>query len=107
MADAAPQKPDFRMLRRRYSIVDHEDAQSVEVGSAIVLSPAKNPADLAALYTLAENVTPEFAADIRALIAYIEAHPHRDLGTYGTACLPHITHPAVVPFAAGRLRCKS
>jgi hypothetical protein len=90
-------------LRRRFTIIDHEDVNSVEVGRAYVLSPAKNPADLAALHTLAENVEPELAADIRAHIAEIEAVPHRTLGTFGHECLPHITHPKVVGFAQKRL----
>ncbi|MGH7745140.1 MAG: hypothetical protein ACREQ5_10120 [Candidatus Dormibacteria bacterium] len=68
-----------------------------------MLSPAKNPADLAAMYTLCENVEPELAADLRAFIAEIEAVPHRGLGSYGKECLPHITHPAVVDFARARL----
>jgi hypothetical protein len=101
-----PERPTFRVLRPRYSIVDHDDANSVEVGYAFVLSPAKNPADLAALYTLAENVEPELAADLRAFIKFIEAHPQRHLGTYGTKCLPHVTHPAVVEFAKSRLKGK-
>ncbi len=90
-------------LRRRYTIIDHEDANASEVGRAFVLSPAKNPADLAALYTLAENVEPELAADLRAFIAEIEAVPTRTLGSYGKACLPYITHAAVQSFAQRRL----
>ncbi len=104
MPESMPSHPSFKVLRKRYTIVDHADANSIEVGPAIVLSPAKNPADLAALYTLAENVEPEFASDIRALIAWIEQHPYRALGTYGTACLEHITHEKVLPFAQERLK---
>jgi hypothetical protein len=104
MPEAMPSRPSFKVLRRRYTIVDHEDANSIEVGPAIVLSPAKNPADLAALYTLAENVEPAFAEDLRAMIAWVEQHPQRNLGTYGVACLPHITHPSVKPFADERLK---
>ncbi len=103
----SPDKPRFKRLTKRYTIVDHHDSNSVEVGPAIVLSPAKNPADLAALYTLAENVEPEFAEDIRKMIAFIEAHPNRGLGSYGTECLPHITHEKVKPFAQQRLAGRS
>jgi len=91
-------------FRRRFTVIDHEDANCVEVGKAYVLSPAKNPADLAALHTLAENVEPELAADIRAHIAEIESFPHRQLGSYGAKCLPHVTHPKVVEFAQNRLK---
>ena len=90
-------------LRRRYRIIDHEDNNTEEVGLAYVLSPAKNPADLAALYTLAENVEPELAKDIRDHIAMIERHPNRTLGSYGTECVPHITHPKVIEFAKTKL----
>ncbi len=90
-------------LRRRYRIIDHEDNNTEEVGLAYVLSPAKNPADLAALHTLAENVEPELAADIRAHIALIESHPERTLGSYGKECLPHVTHEKVRAFAQARL----
>ncbi len=104
MSDAIVPRPEFKVLRKRFSIVDHEDANAIEVGPAIVLSPAKNPADLAALYTLAENVDPVFAEDIRNMIAWIEAHPARSLGSYGTQCLQHITHEKVKPFAEDRLK---
>lgn len=90
-------------LRNRFRIIDHEDNNTEEVGKAYVLSPAKNPADLAALYTLAENVEPELAADIREHIALIEKHPNRQLGSYGKECLPHITHSKVVDFAQSKL----
>jgi len=90
-------------LRNRFRIIDHEDNNTEEVGKAYVLSPAKNPADLAALYTLAENVEPELAADIREHIAMIEAVPHRQLGSYGKECLPYITHSKVIHFAANKL----
>lgn len=69
-----------------------------------VLMPAKNPADLAALYTIADNVEPELAKDIRAHIAFIEAHPNRGLGSYGKECLPHVIHPQVAPFAQKRMQ---
>jgi len=98
-----PERPDYKAFRRRFTVIDHEDANAVEVGAMYVLSPAKNPADLAAMYTLAENLEPTLAADIRAHIAFIEAHPQRDLGSYGTECLPHITHPQVKDFAQKRL----
>ena len=91
-------------LRNRFRIIDHEDNNTEEVGKAYVLSPAKNPADLAALYTLAENVEPELAADIRELIALVEEHPNRRLGSYGKECLPHITHSKVTDFAQERLK---
>ena len=90
-------------FRRRYRIIDHEDGNTEEVGTVYVLSPAKNPADLAALYTLAENVEPELAKDIRDHIALIEKHPDRGLGSYGTECLPHITHSKVIDFAQSKL----
>lgn len=91
-------------FRRRYRIIDHEDGNTEEVGLAFVLSPAKNPADLAALHTLAENVEPELAKDIRDHIVMIESHPNRQLGSFGTECLKHITHPKVVVFAQERLK---
>jgi hypothetical protein len=90
-------------FRRRFHIIDHEDANSVEVGKCYVLQPAKNPADLAALYTLAENLEPELAQDIRDHIKLIEGFPNRTLGSYGSECLPHVTHPKVVDFAKTRL----
>jgi hypothetical protein len=90
-------------FRRRFRVIDHEDNNAEEVGFAYVLSPAKNPADLAAMHTLAENVEPQLAADIREHIAKIEAHPDRGLGSYGVECLEHITHPKVVAFAQERL----
>ena len=90
-------------FRNRYRIIDHEDGNTEEVGKAYVLSPAKNPADLAALYTLAENVEPELAQDIRDHIALIEAVPNRRLGSYGQECLPHITHSKVIDFAQSKL----
>lgn len=91
-------------LRRRFTITDHEDGNTIECSpGAYVLSPAKNPADLAALYTLAENVEPELAADIRGMIQKIESVPSRGLGSYGTQCLPYITHPKVAQFAKDRL----
>lgn len=95
-------------LRRRYTIIDHEDSNTVEVGrgSWYVLQPAKNPADLAALYTIAENVEPELATQIRDLIAQIEAEPSRTLGTYGEECLQYVRHPSVLPFAQARLQAK-
>lgn len=91
-------------LRRRFRVIDHEDGNTEEVGPVYVLSPAKNPADLAALHTLAENVEPELAKDIRDHIAMIEKHPDRTLGSYGQECLPHITHPKVIEFAQERLK---
>lgn len=91
-------------FRNRYRIVDHEDGNTEEVGKAYVLSPAKNPADLAALHTLADNVEPELAKDIRDHIAMIEAVPNRRLGSYGSECLKHITHPKVIAFAQERLK---
>ena len=91
-------------LRRRFRIIDHEDNGTEEVGLSYVLSPAKNPADLAALYTLAENVEPELAADLREHIALIEAHPNRILGGYGKECLSSITHAKVKPFAQNKLK---
>jgi hypothetical protein len=90
-------------FRRRYFIQDLEKGGVVEVGKAYVLFPAQNPADLAALHTLAENLEPEMAADIREHIKLIEGHPDRTLGSYGTECLPHITHEKVKDFAALRL----
>lgn len=98
-----PDKPNFAVLRPRYAVIDREDANAVEVGPTIVLSPAKNPADLAALHELAANVEPKFAADIQALIAYINAFPNRELGTYGVQCLPHVTHGKVREFAQRRM----
>ena len=86
-------------LRRRFSIIDHEDANTMEVGTAYVLSPAKNVADLAAMHTLIENVEPQMAAELKVLVEMIEAHPDRKLGSYGQQCVPHITHPAVTDFA--------
>ncbi len=100
-----PTKPKhFKRFVNRYSAIDHHDANSHEVGLIYVLSPAKNPADLAALYTIAENSEPEMAKEIREYIAYIEQFPHRKLGSYGQQNLPHITHPAVKPFAEARLK---
>ena len=90
-------------LRRRFRIIDHEDNGTEEVGLSYVLSPAKNPADLAAMYTLAENVEPELAADLRAHIALIESYPERVLGGYGKDCLAHVTHDKVKAFAQDRL----
>lgn len=91
-------------FRRRYRIIDHEDANTEEVGFTYVLQPAKNPADLAAMHTLVENVEPELASDLREHIAKIEAAPDRGLGSYGTQCLPHVTHPKVRDFAQTRLK---
>jgi hypothetical protein len=104
MAESVPTRPTFKVFRRRYTIVDHHDSNAVEVGATYVLSPAKNPADLAALHTLAENLEPELAADIQKFIAFIEAHPNRTLGSYGKKCLPHITHPKVSQFAQDRIK---
>lgn len=91
-------------LRNRFKVIDHENCNAVEVGKAYVLFPAGNPADLAAMYTLADNLEPELAADIRKHIALIESVPNRSLGSYGKECLPHITHSAVVAFAQKRLK---
>ena len=90
-------------FRRRYRIIDHEDNNAEEVGFTYVLQPAKNPADLAAMYTLLENVEPQLAADLQAHIKKIEAVPERGLGSYGTECLPHVTHSRVVEFAKKKL----
>lgn len=91
-------------LTNRYTVIDHHDCNSIEVGKAYVLSPGKNPADLAAMHTLADNLEPELAADIRKHIALIESVPNRSLGSYGKECLKHIKHPAVVAFAQKRLK---
>lgn len=88
---------------RRYRVIDHHDNNTEEVGIVYVLSPAKNPADLAAMYTLAENLEPELAKDILEHIAMIEKFPSRGLGSYGAQCLPYITHPKVKEFAQRRL----
>jgi hypothetical protein len=72
-----------------------------------VLLPAKNPADLAALYTLIENVDPEMAVELQAHVDMIEKHPDRTLGSYGEECLEHITHEKVKPFAQARLAKKA
>ena len=104
MQCSALRKSQMARLRRRYALIDHEDANAVEVGLVYVLSPFKNPADLAALHTLAENVEPELAADIRERIAEIEAHPDRELGSYGKECLPHITHEKVRDYAQEKLQ---
>jgi hypothetical protein len=97
---------DSNVFRRRYTIVDHENKNTREVGLMWVLNPAKNPADLAAMIELAKNVPPEMAAKLQAHIDLINESPEgkaRKLGSYGTECLPHITHPDVVEFARGRL----
>jgi hypothetical protein len=86
-------------LRRRYTIIDHENGGMIDVANLIVLNPARNPADLAAFYTLIENVTPEFAQDLREQAGMIEGVQDRTLSSYGTECLPHITHPKVADFA--------
>lgn len=90
-------------LRRRYTIIDHEDANAMEVGTSYVLSPAKNPADLAAMHTLIANVEPKLAGELQALVDMIEAHPDRRLGSYGEKCLPHVTHEKVQDFKTYRL----
>lgn len=90
-------------FRRRYSLIDHENANAVEVGPVFALFPAKNHADLAALKTLIENVEPELAAELQAFHDEIVAHPHRGIGTYGKECLPYITHPDLVEHAQERL----
>lgn len=90
-------------FRDRYLIVDHENGNTVQLGPIYVLSPAKNPADLAALHTLIDNVEPELAAHLREFVSMIESFPERELGGYGTECLPHITHAKVKPFALKRL----
>jgi len=86
-------------LRNRYHVVDHEYNNATEVGKTVVLFPASNPADLAALITLSENVEPELAADLKAHITMIQSYPNRNLGKYARECLPHITHPAVTDYA--------
>jgi len=105
MSNALMTRPEnFKKFVNRYTAIDHHDANSHEVGLIYVLSPAKNPADLAALYTISENSEPEMAAEIRQYIAYIEAHPKRKLGSYGQQNLPFITHPAVKEFAKERMQ---
>lgn len=100
-----PENPraNFKNFVKRFSPIDHHKANIVEAGLVWVLNPAKNPADIAAMRTLAENVPPEMAAEITAWLDYIEAHPDRELGDFGTKCLPHITHPAVVEYAKKKL----
>jgi hypothetical protein len=97
-----PERPELKRFRRRFTIIDHENANTVRVGPMYVLDPAKNPADLAAMYTLVENLEPELAADLKAWIEFIEQHPGRGLGGYATSCLPYITHPKVKEFAEKR-----
>jgi hypothetical protein len=89
--------------RRRFRIIDHEKNNVEEVGPTFVLIPAKNPADLAAMHTLIQNVDPELAAQLQVHVDMIEAHPNRTLGSYGEECLPYVSHPKVVPFAQARL----
>jgi hypothetical protein len=90
-------------LRNRYRIIDHEWGNATEVGKTVVLFPASNPADLAALITLSENVEPEFAADLKAHIAMIQSFPNREVSKYARECLPHITHEAVKEYAQATL----
>lgn len=91
-------------LRKRYVIIDCENAQMRDIGLNIVLRPWSNPADYAAMLTWAENVDPELREDIMKLLAELDAHPDRRLGSYGKECLKHVTHPAIKPFADARLQ---
>ena len=84
-------------FRRRYTIIDHENGGVIETGKHIVLNPAANFADYAALLEFANNIEPELAADIREHLAEIDRFPHRTLSKYGVECLPHIKHPVVKP----------
>jgi hypothetical protein len=86
-------------FRRRYTIIDHENGQMVEAGKHMVLNPAANFADYAALITMSENVEPELAADLIEHLASIDQFPNRQLSKYGIECLPHIKHPSVRPAA--------
>lgn len=70
------------------------------VGTHIVLNPAANFADAAAMLTLADNVDPELKADLLEHLAYIDKFPDRHLSKYGVECLQHIRHPAVRDAAA-------
>ena len=92
-------------FRRRYTAIDHENGQMREVGLHFFLNPAKNLADYAAMVTLAENVEPEMAADLRAHLAMIDAHPdrHVNMGSFGVECLPYITHPAIAHVAKAEI----
>jgi hypothetical protein len=74
----------------------------VDVAPVIVLKPWSNPADFAALCELKNNVDPQFADDIEKMLQEIEKNPGRELGSYGTECLPHITHHRVRGFAEAR-----
>lgn len=82
-------------LRRRYTIIDHENGGVTEVGKLVVLNPAANFADYAAMLELSNNVEPELAADVKEHLAEIDRFPERHLSKYGIECLPHIKHPAV------------
>ena len=89
-------------LRRKYTMIDHENGGMREIGLHLVLNPAKNPADYAAMVTYAENCDPEMGADIKAFLAMIDEHPQRALGTYGVECLFYAKHPAVEKFVSIR-----
>jgi hypothetical protein len=93
-------------FRRKFRVIRHEKANIEEVGPCFILFPAKNPADLAAMHTLIENVEPELASQLQAHVDFITSHPNRQLGSYGEECLPHIKHPKVVEFAQRRLAAK-
>lgn len=90
-------------FRRRYTFIDHENAMMHEVGLHYVLNPANNPADYAAMVTLADNSEPEIAQDLRNHLAMIDKFPDRGIGSQGIANLPFIKHPAIVEFAKRRL----
>lgn len=101
---STPTKPKLKRFVNKFTSINHHKANTAEVGLHWVLDPAGNPADLAAMYTLSENVDPEMAAEIKQYIAWIEAHPNRQLGKNGTKWLQNITHPAVKSFAQARLK---
>ena len=85
-------------LRKRYTMIDHENAGMAEVGLHLVLNPAKNPADYAAMVTYAENCEPEMAASIMAFLAMVDRFPNRKIGNYARECLPYVKHPSIKPY---------
>jgi hypothetical protein len=97
---------DELSFRRRFSFIDHEKNNMIDVATLWVLNPAKNPADLAAIIELTKNVPPEMAKQLLNHLKLFTDTPEgraRTLGGFGEKCLPHITNEDVVQFARERL----
>ena len=91
---------DLTRFRPRYSIIDHENAQTHLVGGPyFVLFPASNFADYAAMKAVVANVDPDMGLSLRQHLNVVDRFPDRTLSKFGIKSIPFVTDPELKPQA--------